>query len=264
MPKQSDFLSNRMYAAPNACSVNESEYLAMFISHCRGFWPQAVASPRLVSLSDHWPFFLSGLPSSHALLASAASLLIQTLVILWNPHEHLGWACPASVAFGSFCVLLYHPPSSLLFACHTQLAQWSNKSAALYFSLGTEGADRYLWAVISLSIEKFIISVCISSDDSVYSALSLEINAVLGVDSSNENQSEPIDIFEIEWLGLSHEHNQKQQFKRIQTNSWEAVTKRGNRKCKAKGLRGAEWNVWGFVFTDSFTGSGLNGQEIRQ
>lgn len=32
----------------------------------------------------------------------------------------------------------------------------------------------------------------------VYSALSLEINAVLGVDSSNENQSEPIDISEIE------------------------------------------------------------------
>ncbi len=58
-----------MYATPNACAVNESEYLAMVMS-------QAVASPRLVSLSDHWPFFLSGVPSSHALLASAASLLI--------------------------------------------------------------------------------------------------------------------------------------------------------------------------------------------
>lgn len=149
-----------MHAIPNARSVNESQCLALFMSHCRGFRPQAVASPKLVSLSDHWPFFLSGLPSSHALLALAALLLMQTLVILWNPHEHLGWACPASVAFGSFCVLLYHPPSSLLFACHPQLAQWSNKSAALYFSWGNQRADRYLWAVISLSIEKFIINIC--------------------------------------------------------------------------------------------------------
>lgn len=228
-----------MYAIPTVCPVNENECLALLKSHCHWSGPQAVASPRLVNLSDHWPFFLSSLPSSHGLLASAASLLIQTLVILWNPHEHLGWACPASVAFGSFCVLLYHPPSSLLFACHTQLAQWSNKSATLYFSLESGQIS-----VSRLSMEKFIISVCISTDDSVYSALSLEINALLGVDSSNENQSETIDIFEIEWLGLSHAYNKKQRFKRIRTNSWEAVRKEcGNRKWKTKGIRGTEWNV---------------------
>lgn len=64
---------------------------------------------------------------------------------------------------------------------------------------------------------------------------------MLGIDSSNENQSGPIEIFEIECLGLSHTHNQEQQFKRSRNNSLEAVTKeRGNRKWKTKGLRGTE------------------------
>lgn len=163
-------------------------------------WVTAPSSDLAMARKSEWSLAFLSLWSLGLLgLLAPASLHIQILLILCASHKHLGWARPASVAFGSFCVLLYHPTASLLSACHTKLARWSNKSAALYFSLGSRqiSVRRHL-----LSMEMFIISVCISSDNSVYSAHSLEINAVFTVDGLNENQSKAIDISWGRMVGL--------------------------------------------------------------